>query len=262
MDFDSIANRAFKKKTLEEVTEDDVRQLVSVTDLTLLRAEVSEADILNLCLKAHTPFGPVAAVCINRNFVSLAAQHINNKEVKIVSVANFPTGRESLAETIDEIHKAIESGANEMDVVFPYSQYLSDKKTQALDFVKECRVACGQHVLKIILEISEFEELETVYYVSKQLIDLGVDFIKTSTGRSKHGATLEASSVMLLAISSCKSHSAGFKASGGINTIKDAISYLDLAKELMGNKWVTPQNFRLGSSSLIANINSTYKSKS
>jgi deoxyribose-phosphate aldolase len=228
----------------------ELQQLISVIDLTALNLEDEDQTIVKLCEKAMTPYGDVAAVCVYPKFVAVASDIIGTTAINIASVANFPTGNESLTLTLDEIHHSLVWGANEIDVVFPYQDYLNGERERALDYIAQCQRAAPISKLKVILETSAFPNIDEIYAVSQKLIDLGIDFLKTSTGKSHQGATLDGAGAMLLAIKESKSE-IGFKASGGIRTVLDAYRYIDLAKSIMGEQWVNPNHFRIGASSLL-----------
>lgn len=254
MDFNTQIGELLKKtKRHTDVSLEELKEMVSLIDLTSLNPVDTEESIQNLCSKADTAIGMVAGICVYPQFVLIASKAVRKKPIKVVSVANFPTGNGTLQTTAKEIDLALSQGANEIDLVFPHQLYLQGKRKEALEFVTQCKKICAKHILKVILEVSEFDELETLYLLSKEVIEAGSDFIKTSTGKSKHGATLESSSVMLLAIKSCKK-SAGFKPAGGIKTVEQAFSYMDLVKDIMGSDWIKPRHFRIGATGLLDNI--------
>jgi deoxyribose-phosphate aldolase len=150
-------------------------------------------------------------------------------------------------------------GANEIDVVFPYKDYLNGNTDKAFSYIAECQKICGTAALKVIIETSEFSQIETIYDVAKALIQLGVAFLKTSTGKTAQGATLETACTMLLAIKDSRTQT-GFKASGGIKTVLQAYAYIDLARSILGEDWVSPEHFRIGASSLLDDIVSHLRS--
>jgi deoxyribose-phosphate aldolase len=230
-----------------------LREINSVIDLTTLSPSDDDESVSNLCHKASNQLGEVAAVCVYPKFVPIAADLLSTTKIRIASVANFPSGSEKLSDVFKEIDSAILAGANEIDTVFPYTFYLEGNKKKAMEYIAECKIACGKATLKVILEISEFPNLPEIYTLSQELIALGVNFIKTSTGKSKHGATLEASSAMLLAIRETPCNT-GFKTSGGVRSFDQACAYLDLAKNIMGEDWVTPLHFRIGASTLLDDL--------
>lgn len=231
-------------------SEQIIREIISTIDLTTLNPTDNDETVTTLCHKATTQFGDVAAVCVYPQFIPVVVDTLGDCQIKKAAVANFPTGNGSLNQTVSEITNSITAGANEIDVVFPYTAYLSGDKNSALEFIAECKLACGKANLKVILETSEIYSQEELYVLSQELISLDVNFLKTSTGKSAHGATLEDAAVMLLAIRE-KPCNTGFKASGGIKTFEQACAYLSLAKRIMGDQWVTPGHFRIGASSLL-----------
>lgn len=227
----------------------DIAKIISLIDLTSLNDEDTNESILTLCKKAITPMGSVAAVCVYPRFVKLAADFFSGK-MKIATVVNFPHGADPLDEVIALIHQSIQDGADEIDVVFPYANFLSGDETGAVDFIRTCKKACGHHLLKVILEIGALKESQIIFKISQAALSAGADFIKTSTGKIPTGATPEAALAMLLAIKSSHKN-AGIKISGGIRTIEQALEYISLAETIMGNHWVTPNHFRIGASSLL-----------
>jgi deoxyribose-phosphate aldolase len=251
---DKISELLTRKSSPMDISQKNLLKLVPLIDLTSLKPDDDEQSIQALCAKADTPLGKVASICVFPKFISLVAELTKNHHLKIATVVNFPTGKASLEETLNEIHYSIQQGADEIDLVFPYSDYQAGRIKEALHFVEQCKAASGTCLLKVILEISEFEKMEMLYQLCMQVIGAGADFLKTSTGRSQHGATLEGSTIMLLAIKACQKSNIGFKASGGISTLKQAISLVELAKNIMGEDWVKPENFRLGTSQLLNDI--------
>jgi deoxyribose-phosphate aldolase len=232
----------------------DASLCISLIDLTSLNENDSETSITALCDKAQTPLGNVAAVCLYLPFVSLAKSLLKNSHIKIATVVNFPNGDLNLNATLKEIEEAILLGVDEIDLVFPYESYFSGEKAAALSFVKSCREACKTKTLKVILETGAFPNDMLIAEVSRSLIDLNVDFLKTSTGKIALGATENAATSMLKAIKDSGNKKVGFKASGGIRQAKDALKYLLIAEKLLGKNWINPSHFRFGASSLLNDI--------
>lgn len=251
MEFD--VNRYLEQENEITLSKEIAKKLVSIIDLTTLNPDDTEENIINLCEKATTQLGNVAAVCVYPKFVAIVNDQLKSTDIRIASVANFPSGSEKLKDSLKQIETALKAGANEIDLVLPYEKYLQGETEFCFDYIKECRNACSKQVLKVILEISEFPKLDQVYQVCQELMLLDVDFLKTSTGKSRHGANLECATVMLLAIKDAENHT-GFKASGGIKTVEQACGYLSLAQKIMGDKWVTAEHFRIGASSLLDEI--------
>ena len=230
---------------------------IQCLDYTSLNDTDTDDDVRTLCERAMTPMGNVAAICIFPDFVDFAKRTLVDPEIKIATVVNFPTGAEKIDRVLAVTRSVIFDGADEIDVVLPYSAYLAGEREACIDFLKAVKTACGDKVLKVILETGELADVKMIRQASDDAISAGADFLKTSTGKVKIGATLEAAEQMLNA---CRDHfektgkTVGFKASGGIRTKQDAVQYITLARSIMGENWVTPTTFRLGASSLLANL--------
>lgn len=156
-----------------------------------------------------------------------------------------------------EIGRALEDGAQEIDVVFPYERYLAGERQYAQTFVSTCKAACGSAALKVILETGALSDVTLIADAGYDVLAAGADFVKTSTGKINEGATLEAAATLLLVvkhISSQLHRPVGVKVSGGIRKIEDAIAYVELADSIMGREWVTPATFRIGASKLVDEI--------
>jgi deoxyribose-phosphate aldolase len=244
-------------KALKPVTQDMalLRRLYSLVDLTSLNEGDTPAAIATLCAKAQSALGHVAAICVYPQFISLVAANFARTPVRAATVVNFPEGASSLEAVLAEINESIQSGAQEVDVVFPYARYLSGEQHYAHQFISTCKAACGESVLlKVILETGALSDVTIIADASYTALAAGADFIKTSTGKISEGATLEAAATMLLVIKHTEpqvKHRLGFKVSGGIRTIVDAAQYVELADRIMGREWVTPATFRIGASKLV-----------
>lgn len=229
--------------------------ILPLIDLTSLNETDTPASIKILCEKAITPQAHVAAVCIYPQFVEQVAKFFLGKQVAVATVANFPEGKDPLEDVLIAIKKSIAEGAGEIDVVFPYTQYLAGDKVAAFQFIKNCREACGVDVLlKVILETGALKDPQTIVEVSRNVILAGADFLKTSTGKIPLGATPEAVSAMLSVIkefSLVQELPVGLKVSGGVRTVDDALLYIRLAAGTMGPEWVHPDHFRIGASQLV-----------
>lgn len=226
------------------------QRVIPLLDLTSLNASDDDAAITQLCEKAQTPLGNVAAVCAYPQFVPLMYQLLGNTSINIVTVANFPTGNDDLKTTLGAIQQGLHDGANEIDIVMPYQAYLAGEHTLVKNFIASCKQACGKNILKVILETGALQKPAIISNASRDAIAAGADFIKTSTGKIAVGATFEAATSILTTIKSANKP-VGFKASGGIRTTQDAACYLQLAESIMGTPWPTPQTFRLGTSTLL-----------
>ena len=233
--------------------------LIRCLDLTSLGDNDTEYKIIDLCHKAQTEYGNVAAVCVYPRFIEIAKQELKNSNIKIATVVNFPAGKNDISILEKEISVALNNGADEIDAVFPYKELLNKNSTACEEYVKTAKKLCGKkHPLKLIIESGELKTSKKIELASKIGIENGADFIKTSTGKTETSATPEAANAILETIKKHKSKT-GFKASGGIKTLEDAKQYMILAATIMGGKWVTPQNFRIGASSLLDDLINTIK---
>jgi deoxyribose-phosphate aldolase len=227
---------------------------LSLLDLTNLRDDCDEAAIENLCLRAQTPYGHTAAICIWPRFVAKARAILGpDHAVRIATVVNFPSGDLPVAEVVAETEAAVADGADEIDLVIPYRALIAGNESPVTDMVTSVKSVCGDARLKVILETGELKDAALVRHASDLAIAAGADFIKTSTGKVAVNATLEASDLMLQAIRDSKQR-VGLKPAGDISTVADADLYLRLAEATMGPNWIMPSTFRFGASSLLDDI--------
>lgn len=234
------------------------KQLLSYLDLTSLSNTDTEYSIADLCHKAQTPYGNTAAVCVYDRFIITAKQELADTGIKIATVVNFPAGDNDLKKIGHEIEHALAMGADEIDAVFPYRDFLAGNLDVCRQFLQTVTSLCTQHTSKIILETGELQTANNIRNASLLALDAGVGFLKTSTGKTKISATPEAANVMLETMKSSK-YNTGFKASGGIKTVDDAKQYLILADTIMGSGWLRPEKFRIGATSLLNDILKTLK---
>lgn len=224
--------------------------LIACLDYTNLDEQASEADIQQLCETAEMQATPVAAVCVYSRFVALCKQTLTNKNIQIATVVNFPSGEQRLSEVRQEIEFSLASGATEIDLVFPYQNFLAGNRKASEIFLNECEKQIHPHAtLKIILETGVLGQAPSIHDASLLALDQGADFLKTSTGKVPIGATLEAAEIMLSAIHS-RNKEVGFKASGGVKTPKEAYEYYLLTKSLLQTE-PCAKNFRIGASRLL-----------
>jgi deoxyribose-phosphate aldolase len=226
--------------------EDVVRRALPLIDLTSLNDDDTPEQIAVLCEQAKD--AGVAAVCIYAPFVRQAKA----TGVRVATVVNFPAGAPDAAAAARDAKAAIADGADEIDVVLPYERYAAGDRDRALEVIRATREATTGAILKVILETGRIGGPETIHSAAADVLDLGADFVKTSTGKLQPGATLEAARPMLEAIRAA-GHG-GFKAAGGVRTAEDAGRYLELADEIMGEGWTSPQTFRFGASGLLADL--------
>jgi len=231
------------------------RRMIPLIDLTSLNDDDDEKRIARLCAAATTPFGAVAAVCIYGRFVAAARQRLEGGAVRIASVANFPAGTATVAQTVEEVRRLIADGADEVDVVIPYARFLSGEDGPVRDLLVACRDACGSATtLKAILETGAYgEDRARISAAAELAISAGANFIKTSTGKIAVGATPLAAGCILEAIRRGGAP-VGFKASGGIRDAAQAGAYLALAGRIMGPHWARPRTFRFGVSRLLDDL--------
>lgn len=234
-------------------------QALSFMDLTTLNNNDNRQTIETLCEQAIQGSQHVAAVCVFPEWVAVAKQCLDDQEhsVKVATVTNFPDGGSNVDRAAAETERAIAAGADEVDVVLPYQSLLKGDESTPSELVRECKDICGESVaLKVIIESGRLERHDQIVLASEIAIANGADFIKTSTGKVPVNATLKATEAMLGVIKSSKTN-CGFKAAGGIKTVEEAVQYMELAEQIMGADWVTPEHFRIGASSLLKAIQNT-----
>ncbi len=230
------------------------QRILGLLDLTSLNDDDNEQVIKSLCERAVTPFGPVAAVCVWPQFVAQAVAQLRDTSVRVAAVANFPEGSPDISQAVATTKEIIESGADEVDVVFPYQTFLSGDTVTSAQLVKQCKDACGDgKKLKVILETGCLADSGAIRQASSLVLEQGADFIKTSTGKVPVSATPEAARDMLETLHKFN-FPAGLKVSGGIKDVATASVYLALADEIMGDKWVCPDTFRFGASGILDNL--------
>ena len=229
-----------------------IAKLISCIDLTRLNDDDTKANIIALCQSATTPFGPVAAVCVHMPFVHLAKQHLP-KSIHVATVINFPHGTTPIKQCIADIQQAIDDGADELDVVMPYSAFMMGKNKMVRAFLSRCRQLTKKHILKIIIESGALVTTSLIHQAASLVVESGADFVKTSTGKIKMGATLAASAEILRVIKE-KNANTGIKISGSIRTHEQTMTYVEQAIAIMGKNWISPTHFRVGASSLLNDL--------
>jgi deoxyribose-phosphate aldolase len=230
------------------------RRILGLIDLTSLNPDDTAQSIEKLAAAAATPAGRVAALCTWGRFISVARSCLEGTGVPVAAVANFPAGASGVKAAVAETAAAVAEGAAEIDVVFPYRAMLAGDDDTGVALVRACREACGPSTtLKVILETGQLGSAERIRHAARLAIQGGAHFLKTSTGKTQPGATLRAAEAILDVIEEARKrgHSVGFKASGGIGTIPDAQSYLELYERRFGAGSATAATFRIGASSLI-----------
>ena len=257
---DSLATRSIKKESKLEA----LNMIVSMCDLTTLEGEDTEGKVSQMVAKAIIPnpndldIKNVAAVCVYPSLVSIAKEKIGNSSVKDAAVSSyFPSGQVPMESKLLDTKYAIDSGADEIDIVINRKAFLEGDYRKVYDEILALKEVCGDVHLKTILEVGDLRTYENIRKASLISLAAGSDFIKTSTGKLSVGSSRQACYVMAKAVLDFKSLSGvsvGIKVAGGIRDAKDAIRYLVLIKEEMGNEWLTPDLFRFGASSLLDDV--------
>ena len=230
------------------------RRLLSLVDLTSLNASDDEASTVKLSRLACTEAGQVAALCTWGRLIAVARESLRGSGIAVAAVANFPAGAADVDAAVADTAAAIAAGADEVDVVFPYRAFLAGDEHIGLQLVRACRAACGERVLlKVILETGQLALPERIQRAAAIAIEGGAHFLKTSTGKTEPGATVEGATALLAAIVEARSRGVqiGFKVSGGIRNIGQAHTYLRLYENRFGADSAQPGNFRIGASALV-----------
>ncbi|WP_299018816.1 deoxyribose-phosphate aldolase [uncultured Photobacterium sp.] len=231
---------------------------LKLMDLTTLNDDDTDAKVIELCKNAKTPVGNTAAVCIYPRFIPVAKKQLREQgtpEVRIATVTNFPHGNDDIEIAVAETKAAVAYGADEVDVVFPYRALMAGNEEVGFKLVKQCKEACGDILLKVIIETGELKTEELIKKASEISIKAGADFIKTSTGKVPVNATPEAAEIMLTVIKEMGvAKTVGFKPAGGVRTAEDAKTFLEMADRIHGADWADNMHYRFGASSLLANL--------
>lgn len=245
---------------------------VQCIDLTTLAGDDTPGRVHRLALKARRPIREdivaalgladapptVGAVCVYPTMVGPAVKALAGSGIPVASVATgFPAGLTPLPQRLAEIRYAVDQGAQEIDIVINRAQVLTQDWNALYDEIRAMREACGEAHLKAILATGDLKTLRNVYKASMVAMMAGSDFIKTSTGKEDVNATLPVSLTMLRALrdyGEFTSEAVGFKPAGGLKTAKDALAWLALMKEELGRPWLEPNLFRIGASSMLADI--------
>ena len=237
---------------------------ISMIDLTTLEGQDTPGKVRALCAKAMRPdpaepaTPKVAAICVYPDMVPVAVEALRGSGVHVASVATaFPSGRSSIAVKLADTRDAVAAGADEIDMVIDRGAFLAGHYLEVYEEIVAVKEACGDAHLKVILETGELVTYDNVRRASWLGMLAGGDFIKTSTGKIAPAATLPVTLVMLEAVRDFRAatgRQVGVKPAGGIRTTKDAIKYLVLVNETVGDDWLDPDWFRLGASSLLNDL--------
>ncbi len=241
-----------------------LKMIVSMMDLTTLEGKDTPGKVAYLCRKAIQPAEPrlavpsCAAVCVYPNLVRAAKSFLGTSGVKVAAVATaFPSGAMPLRVKLQDVRAAVGEGADEIDMVIDRGAFHAGEFGRVADEIVAVKEACGAAHLKVILETGELVTYDNVRFASDIAMNAGADFIKTSTGKVQPAATLPVTLVMLEAIRDfffATGRRIGMKPAGGIRTAKEALSYLVMLSETLGDDWLTPDLFRFGASTLANDV--------
>ncbi len=245
---------------------------ISCMDLTTLSGDDTDERVRRLCAKGRQPIQQelvkllgieelnikVAAICVYHSFVETALRALQGSGIKVAAVSTgFPAGLSPLDERVAEIRRSVEAGANEIDVVITRAHVFGGRWQVLYDEIATFKAACGNAHMKVILGTGDLLTLRNVARASVVAMMAGADFIKTSTGKEAVNATLPVGLVMTRAIREYAQETGmavGFKAAGGIRSAKQSLEWLALMKEELGAPWLHAELFRLGASSMLADI--------
>lgn len=244
---------------------------ITCIDLTTLAGDDTAGRVERLCAKARQPVRKeilaellpsgsiqVGAVCVYHEMIETAVEALGGSGIPVAAVSTgFPAGLNPLPLRLEEIRASVEAGAAEIDIVISRRHVLTGNWQALYDEVRAYREASGEAHIKTILATGELGTLTNVAKASLVCMMAGADFIKTSTGKESVNATLPFGLVMTRCIREyheCTGYRIGFKPAGGIRTAKDAMQWLILIKEELGREWLSPNLFRLGASTLLADI--------
>ena len=241
-----------------------LKMIVSMMDLTTLEGKDTPGKVAYLCRKAIQPAEPrfavpsCAAVCVYPNLVRAAKSFLGTSGVKVAAVATaFPSGAMPLRVKLQDVRAAVGEGADEIDMVIDRGAFHAGEFSRVADEIVAVKEACGEAHLKVILETGELVTYDNVRFASDIAMNAGADFIKTSTGKVQPAATLPVTLVMLEAIRDfffATGRRIGMKPAGGIRTAKEALAYLVMLSETLGDDWLTPDLFRFGASTLANDV--------
>lgn len=243
---------------------------ITCIDLTTLSGDDTDGRVRRLCAKAAHPVRAdildalgvegitTGAVCVYHEMISPAVTALQGTAIPVAAVSTgFPAGLSPFKLRLAEIGESVKAGAREIDIVISRRHVLTGNWQALYDEMREFRAACGDAHVKAILATGELGSLRNVARASLVCMMAGADFIKTSTGKESVNATLPVSLVMIRAIRDYHQRTGyrvGYKPAGGISKAKDALVYLSLIKEELGDRWLQPDLFRFGASSLLGDI--------
>ena len=262
----TLAKRSIKT----EAKQQGIRLAVSMLDLTTLEGADTPGKVRQLAAKAVCPaparpeIPSCAAVCVYPALVGVAREAVAGTGVQVASRRDRVPVRAELARRSawQETREAVAAGADEIDMVISRQAYLAGDDARVVDEIVQVKEACGDAHLKVILETAELPSYDHVRHASMLAMEAGADFIKTSTGKAKPGATPGVVLVMLEALRDYTQRTGrvvGMKPAGGVSTSKQALHMLVLVKETLGDEWLTPERFRIGASSVLNDLLMQYE---
>ena len=248
-------------KYLDENDNSEVKkQLFHCIDLTTLKCTDSEESVMKFTEKVnefvdkYPDLDNVAAICVYPNMAEIVSDTLEADNVKIACVSGgFPSSQTFMEVKVAETAMAIHTGAEEIDIVMPIGKFLCEDYEGMCDEIGELKDICGEKPLKVILETGALRSASNIKKAALLAMYSGADFIKTSTGKEAISATPEAALVMCEAIKEYYQETGrkvGFKAAGGIDTVKKALAYYTIVKEVLGEEWLNNGLFRIGASRL------------
>lgn len=261
---DEEVRDAVRKIIAEKVHENDNLEvkkfLMGSVELTTLKTTDSEDSVLaftervNLFDEQYPELPHVATICVYPCFAKTVSETLEVDGVEIACVSgSFPSSQALIEVKVAETALAIKDGATEIDIVMPVGKFLSGNYEEVADEISELKNVCGEKKMKVILETGCLKTAANIKKASILSMYAGADYIKTSTGKLEPAATPEAAYVMCQAIKEYYDKTGiqiGFKPAGGLNTVMDAITMYTIVKEVLGEKWLTNQWFRMGTSRL------------
>ncbi len=229
------------------------KDIIPFIDLTSLNENETAESITALCKLADKH--KTASVCVPLPWVQHARNTLKDSKIAVVTVANYPSGQHPISTVREEVSRAVNDGADELDLVIPYLDLRSGNLQAVQHLIASVRSIWPYKKLKCILETGILT-LEQVRIASEIAIGEGADFLKTSTGKLSQGAHIDSFAIMLDVIY-LEDHSVGIKASGGIKEYEQVLPFLNKTAEIMGEDWITPKQFRIGASQLLTQLTET-----
>ena len=253
-------DQLIEKHLSENNTVDVKKEILNCIDLTTLKCTDTEESVMKFTEKVnefvdkYPDLDNVAAICVYPNMAEIVSDSLEADNVKVACVSGgFPSSQTFMEVKVAETAMAIHAGAEEIDIVMPIGKFLCDDYEGMCDEISELKDICGEKTLKVILETGALRTASNIKKAAILAMYSGADFIKTSTGKEAISATPEAALVMCEAIKEYHRETGrkvGFKAAGGIDTVKKALAYYTIVKEVLGEEWLNNGLFRIGTSRL------------